>query len=302
MSSFNVFKYGGNLEGAGYTYTDSSDSYANNVDTVISFQHVPSGQTVYFKAFITAFNDTFSPDWAQEQVYGRGDPIVMFKQTSRTITLAFKVPAASAGEAYENLARVQQLSQFLYPTYMSTYSAQTITQSPLVRVKVMNLLRKNTFEDTGDATSAVNLGVSYSSTKDAAGGVLAAINNLTINHNLEGDDGVVEAGKNTVLPKLIDVNMDFLVIHEHQLGWPEGGNAFSVGTFPYGASLQSAASDEFASEQGVDLTAAEIDNLTADIEFGDTLGEIEEIAPEEGSTSGGSGATGTMAPVTPDDY
>jgi len=232
MSGYNVFKFGGNDT----SYSDGSDSYANNIETVISFQHVPSGKSVSFKAFITAFNDTFSPDWAQEQVYGRGDPIVMFKQTSRNVTLAFRAPAASAGEAYENLAKAQQLTQFLYPSYMNTKSAQTITQPPLVRIKVMNLLSNAGGSESSQ--SRAGLSVSYSSANDPSIGLLAAINSLTINSNLEGDDGVVEIAKNTILPKLIDINMDFLVLHEHPLGWVEEASAFSNALFPYGALLE----------------------------------------------------------------
>ena len=45
----------------------------------ISFYHLPSQDAVYFKAFITAFNETFNSDWGSETVYGRTDPILMFK-------------------------------------------------------------------------------------------------------------------------------------------------------------------------------------------------------------------------------
>ena len=223
MSDFNVFRYGG---GNSSQYNDSSDNYANYVDTVLSFQHLPSGISVTFKAFVTAFNETFSCDWAQEQVYGRGDPIPLFKQTRRNVSLAFKVPAASSGEAYENMAKIQQLTQFLYPTYVDVTSAQTISQSPLVRVKIMNLLSKTT--TSSDITAG------YSSTSDPNAGVIAVIDNLTVNHNLEGDDGVVEVAKNTILPKLFEVTVNFLVIHEHPMGW-SADNQFSNPAFPYGA-------------------------------------------------------------------
>ena len=70
-------------------YADGSDAYANN-GFILSFFHIPSEKQVYFKAFITAYNETYSSDWSAETVYGRGDPIYMFKNTRRTITLAFK--------------------------------------------------------------------------------------------------------------------------------------------------------------------------------------------------------------------
>ena len=42
-------------------YADGSDAYANRRDTVLSFQNIrdPENGNVFFKAFITAFNETF---------------------------------------------------------------------------------------------------------------------------------------------------------------------------------------------------------------------------------------------------
>ena len=123
-------------------YADGSDAYANEKKMYISFLHIPSKKSIFFKAFITAYNETYTPKWQSEEVFGRADPIHSFKQTTRAINLTFVVPAASESEAYENLAKTQNLIQFLYPNYSSVgASAQTISQGPLLRLKVMNLLQ-----------------------------------------------------------------------------------------------------------------------------------------------------------------
>ena len=237
MAFFNSSKYG---SGASPDYyLDGSDAFANNKQTVISFQHVPTGKAVYFKAFITAFNENYASDWVSEAVYGRADPIYMFKQTTRKITLAFKIPASTQGEAYENLGKVQAVTQFLYPTYANVQEAQTISQSPLVRLKVMNLGRRvnegkaEPGEEWWDPVVAYN---NYVSSADAGNGLLGTIGNMAVNHNLEGDDGVIDRGQNVILPKLLDVNLDFNVIHEHPLGW-DAENKFSEKAFPYGVRL-----------------------------------------------------------------
>ena len=93
-------------------YVRASDAYAMNKGAYISFQHVPSKTTVNFKAFITTFNESYNSDWAPEVVYGRIDPIYLFKNTTRKISLAFKIPAETESEALENLGRVQKLVQF----------------------------------------------------------------------------------------------------------------------------------------------------------------------------------------------
>jgi len=232
-----------------YTLQDGSDALANR-GFAISFQHLPSGKSVYFKAFITQFNESYTPDWTPETVYGRADPIYFFKNTTRSISLGFKIPAASEGEAYENLARVQELVQFLYPSYIDVQNANTISQAPLVRLKVMNLLRKSTTIDPVDA--GVTLGSvsetfkAYTSTNDSSKGLLGVISNLAITHNLENEThGVFEKAENTILPKLIDITMDFKPIHEHPVGWDAESGEFAESTaFPYGAPAQIARAEE----------------------------------------------------------
>ncbi len=239
---FDSTLYGGSLGDTTLPpYDDFSDAYANNKGTYITFQHESTGKTINFKAFITAFNETFQSDWSQESVYGRVDPIYMFKQTTRTVTLAFVAPAATSGEAYENLGKIQKLAQFLYPTYVDIQKAQTISQSPLVRLKVMNLLSKNgegtfpygvTLNDpegtTEERKSPTTLYGDYINIAGGAQGLLGVIQNVTFNHNLERDVGVIDPGAGTVLPKLIEVNLTFNVIHEHPVGWNEF-DSFGVG-------------------------------------------------------------------------
>jgi len=216
----------------------ATDAYAENAGAKIKFKHVPSGRTVGFKAFITAFNETYSSDWANEVVYGRVDPIYLFKNTTRKISLAFKIPAADIAEAKSNLAAVQELIQCLYPNYTTlrdphgTQAAQTISQSPMMRIQVMNLLQ------TGASGSPMeNLYQSETGRMPWEHGQLGVINSLTVNHNLEGPDGVLHDGIGKVYSKLIDVNIDFSPIHEHPIGWSKNGMTVQPmrPDFPYNA-------------------------------------------------------------------
>tara|TARA_R110002110_G_scaffold379015_3_gene589575 strand:+ start:5400 stop:6695 length:1296 start_codon:yes stop_codon:yes gene_type:complete len=138
--------YNSTFDATGYDprrpqYVDGSDWVANFQRMFVSFHHVPSGKSIFFKAFITAYNEQFTSNWSSEEVYGRNDPIQLFKNTTRKITLALKVPAASEGEAFENLGKTQSLTQFLYPNYADASMASTMAQSPLVKIKVMNLMQ-----------------------------------------------------------------------------------------------------------------------------------------------------------------
>ena len=247
-SSFNIERYkkvqlGG---GAQAQYADGSDAYANIHKMVISFYHVPSGRSVYFKAFIDAFNETYSSNWNGEDVYGRADKIYMFKNTTRDITLAFKIPAATESEAYENLGRASSLAKFCYAGYENPHNATTIQQSPLVRIKVMNLLQSTQGNTAprlpGVLETSDEMYRTYTSNTTAQRGVLGVVKNLVINHNIP-EEGVLEKARGTILPKLIDVNLSFSVLHENRMGWdaqarfgPPAGATSGQGsnTFPYG--------------------------------------------------------------------
>jgi hypothetical protein len=245
---------GGRAQGFMPHFIDGSDAMANK-GMIVSFQHVPSDENVHFKGFITAFNETYNCDWQSETVFGRADPIHMFKNTQREITLAFNVPAASESEAFENLGRVQRLITFLYPSYVNPGNAITISNSPLVRLKVMNILaarpqfgdpsqssqNSNSDYAAGTFENLVHDGAGSSWDADGnssnSGGLLGIIKNVSVNHNLDNPDhGVFEINKGTILPKMIEVNLTFSAIHEHPLGWSSDGDSqkFQNQLFPYG--------------------------------------------------------------------
>ena len=72
--------YNSTFDATGYDprrpqYVDGSDWVANFQRMFVSFHHVPSGKSIFFKAFITAYNEQFTSNWSSEEVYGRNDPI-----------------------------------------------------------------------------------------------------------------------------------------------------------------------------------------------------------------------------------
>ena len=237
--AFNVFQH--QTAASSGSYVRATDAMANR-GQVITFYHVNSGQNMAFKAFLTTYTDTFRPEWTSEAVFGRADPIYMYKNTVRSITIAFKVPAATQGEAWENLQKVQKLTTFLYPNYSpvggtaESAPAQTISGAPLVRMGLMNIIR-TTKDDTGHL-SPTDTGGIVPNTPET--GLLGVIQNVTINHNL--DNGSSTGGgfeqsqdgstSTSILPKFIEVNLDFAVIHETHLGWFDDGT-FSNNAFPY---------------------------------------------------------------------
>ncbi len=235
---FDVRKYQDELP----TLVDGSDSLANQREMVVSFYHVPSGRSVFFKAFIVAFTETYNSNFTSTEAFGRTDPIYQYKNTTRKISLTIDVPAASEGEAYENLGRVSALEQMLYASYTGDSSnALNMTQSPLIRMKVMNLLQKSSTSDEIDAHLATAYPedaeemffIEYQSTSESDRGLLGIIDNLSVDHSIAGDDGVFHKGVNTILPKNIQLSLGFSPIHETTIGWGDN-NQQTNNLFPYG--------------------------------------------------------------------
>jgi len=209
----------------GQNFVDLSDSYANS-GMRIGFLHEPTGEQVYFKAFVTAYNETWASDYSSESVFGRIDPIHMFKQTVRNITLSFVAPASTVSEGYDNMNRLNRLRAFLYPTYVNHNNALTINQTPLVRMTVMNMLVSQ--GDGGYSTKSYNEMFNVSDTApspiDAAYGALGIISSLNVNYNIDSPDvGVFQNnGGGIILPKTLEISVEFKVIHEKNVGWVEG--------------------------------------------------------------------------------
>ena len=285
-------KQGGNFVSEIF-YADGTDAFAN-MGFVVSFMHVPSEEYVHFKAFINSFNETFSSDWDTQSVYGRTDPIRMFKQTSRRITLSLIVPASSQAEGFENLSRVQKLTSYLYPTYESVDNALTISQSPLIRMRVMNMVTNTsgepsdgTFEKMQGRMDVLNRrGESTGKTQviprknldkgSVQKGLLGAIANISVNHNIDNPDmGSFHVSPGVIIPKAIEVTLDFDVIHEKTLGWIEGAGGsqnFSDKLFPYGVNFEGSAprtlaqleEEQYAAQAGI--TSERIAQIEADNE------------------------------------
>tara|TARA_B100001094_G_C18195926_1_gene810943 strand:- start:7095 stop:8042 length:948 start_codon:yes stop_codon:yes gene_type:complete len=270
---FGVSKYGRDRGVVQDTYVDMTDAYANYGQYVISFQHLATQRTVFFKAFIKDYSEAFNASWTPTSVYGRTDPIQTYTGTTRKVTLAFDVPAASMGEAYENMGRVSKLVQMLYPTYIPNEEStgKIIGQAPLVRVKMMNLLtNERTINELGGDTVEEqlqnherHLGLlspretleAYRTSPLPENGVLAAIGNINYKSDFSKIQ-IFEKAPNTVLPQSVSVSLSFDVIHEETIGWDSTSKQPLARSFPHKVTLSS----------GGDMTQVGNDQRPADIE------------------------------------
>lgn len=199
-------------------YIPALKNYQNSKNYNIYFTHVATKNEVFFPAIIKSFQDQFSSTHSPTEVYGRMDPIYNFQRTIRKITCAFDCIAASRSEAYENLANMSTLITFLYPTYKNRDDASTISSPPLFRIKLMNLMQsaKPAAGGQGDNAGA-------GATGNIGNGLLGFVDGFTYSPAF-GEMTFVDE-HDFITPISFPVQFSFNVVHEHDLGWSEGGGA-----------------------------------------------------------------------------
>ena len=213
--------------------TSSLNGYAKNTGQTLEFYALHLDQSIEFDAFLNTFNQSFSSTWNEEAVYGRNDPLATFQGTTRKISVGWSIPAGTLANAKSNLQRCSALIQMMYPSYTANIitgtetlvpdasksitnpgggieitettttnddNALLMSKSPLVRLKYANLIS--------------NSSLSGGSAK--VGGLLGWMSSLSWNPVL--DMGVFEAGQGQVYPKVIELSVEFNVLHEHELG------------------------------------------------------------------------------------
>tara|TARA_R110000824_G_scaffold70719_17_gene181336 strand:- start:2193 stop:3230 length:1038 start_codon:yes stop_codon:yes gene_type:complete len=173
----------------------------------LQVMHVPTGKVVEFRAFLTAFTDTYNSNWNAVDVYGRMDPIATFQGTTRQINVVWNVPAYSSTESEINLSRASLFLSMLYPAYSpsgnSGGGAGQISAAPLLKVKFANLICDS---------SAQGKGVDNGLLGFIQGGVVFQPN---------FDEGFYDpAGRPEELyPMSFSLGFNLTVLHTHELGW-----------------------------------------------------------------------------------
>lgn len=179
----------------------------------LTIEHVPTGFSVAFPAYLEMFSDAYTSQWNAEDVYGRMDPIATFINTRRALSLAWNVPAESYDDAKQNLRKVNKLMSFLYPLYDEEGDGATaINQAPLLRISFGNLIR--------DAKTGR--------------GLLGYVNGFTFDPALEfgmfhnqprRTTGATQNVDMEYYPKTFRLNTEMNVLHEHPLGYKRSNNA-----------------------------------------------------------------------------
>ena len=204
----------------------------------IEFTHVPSGKFVLFDGYLENFEDDYKANWSPQEVYGRSDPIMTYKNTQRSMSIGWGVLASDLGEAISNLAKIEVLMSMLYPHYSSDENA-VIEAAPLIKVRFANMAVDVDFTDNEDeAGNGFFMGqpVKHSVGGEVkerevikpvlnklvgATGILAAVSGFQYKPDLK-EHGVF-MGNGTIFPKYVPMSAQFTVLHTKPLGWQDSG-------------------------------------------------------------------------------
>lgn len=120
------------------------------------FHDLRTNEIISFHAFLTALSDDFTASWESSDAYGRVDPVKIYKSTARRIGLSFYIAATDIKDFDEMWLKINKLITLVYPQYtkgrlltdgQNTSFVQPFSQligaSPLVRIRLGDLLRSN---------------------------------------------------------------------------------------------------------------------------------------------------------------
>ena len=180
----------------------------------IKFEHIATGKTVKFLAFLTQFGDSFRSNWKTENVYGRMDPLAVFQNTQRTLSIGWSIPSEGVMDGANNLTKIRDFIRMLYPVYEEgSLGVSGIKAAPLIRLHFVNLAA------------------------EGLTGLVGVLSGIDFAPDLEAgffDHRTKEKGERLLYPKSIKLNCTLQVLHTKKVGWV--GKKFAGGknsAFPY---------------------------------------------------------------------
>jgi len=212
---------------------------------VFSFEplHVNLVSTPYGKAALLipvenlTINQTFNPTYEPLAAYGRMDPIVTYKNTTRSMTISFTCQAHHLRDkpsgVVNNIRNINLLTQLLYPAYFPDGTtingdpSAVLGAPPFFRIRYGNYI--GSFKRGGEF-----MGESESGLTGYIKGFSHKLGSIPKNVAF-GKQGM-DAGYRA-LPRKIDVGFSFDVIHDKLVGWYRGEfspNGYGY-NFPYNA-------------------------------------------------------------------
>lgn len=120
------------------------------------FQDLRTNELLSFHAFLDNLTDNFNVDYENSSGFGRVDPVMIYKNTTRTLSFSFVIAATSEADFDNMWLKINKLVMLLYPQYTAgkmitdgrDYTirqpfSQLIGASPMIRLRIGDVIRSN---------------------------------------------------------------------------------------------------------------------------------------------------------------
>lgn len=148
-------------------------------------------RTVYFQPMNLTVSENISPEYTEQNAFGRVDSVVTYVKTSRSYSVSFEMHVFAPEDLARMYKKLNHLKSMVYPTY----SADGLLRSgPVVKMRIGDLARTD------------------------SGGVPGIIKSLGIDFN----EALWELKRGMKVPRSCSVSLEFLVLHEGPVGTLNG--------------------------------------------------------------------------------
>ena len=119
------------------------------------FHDLRTNEIISFHAFLKTLEDSFQANYQSDVVYGRADPVHIYKNTERTIGLSFIVAAVNESDFDQMWYKINKFITMVYPQYTAGRQlsfenknfyqpfSQVPAASPMIRMRVGDLVKSN---------------------------------------------------------------------------------------------------------------------------------------------------------------
>jgi hypothetical protein len=119
------------------------------------FHDLRTNEIIAFHAFLSSLSETYRPTFEQTEGFGRVDPVKIYKNTQRSISLKFNVVATSEDDFNDMWVKINKLVTLVYPQYTQGRSlstdgyefvqpfSQLMGASPMIRLRLGDLFKTN---------------------------------------------------------------------------------------------------------------------------------------------------------------
>lgn len=156
-------------------------------------------RTVFFQPFNMEIGESFAPSWNTQNFMGRVDPVATYQNTTRTISVKFKMVALHPNDLGIIYSKLKWLTSMVYPEYSPNLRYKS---GPVVKLRIGNVI------------NADSKSVPLSSERPGLPGFISSLDYAY--------DNIWELEDDWQVPRGIDINFSFTVLHELPMGILDG--------------------------------------------------------------------------------